>query len=515
MASLSLANLLYVRHWTLLRADAERRSGFWLSSPPGWHEIGTLLLNIIVLTALFFALLRAIRSSDLLSKGWRRLLRIVVTVTIVGVFYIGLINAISLLSNLSWGSQWRLVRIGLFTVGVSTCFISLFAYFTNSKRWLRFLFALLLIVSPLAVISAATAISQAFRANAQDFHNLPTLPAIGHPPTDGHLLWLLFDEWDEELSFGPQRAVDLPALDRIRNEAFYSDNVTKPGFDTDIAIPALTIGKRVDAVMPYSANRLLLRVDGHKDWVRWGDQPNIFASAHTLGFNTEIVGWGLPYCRILANSTTICYQLHDSDVRDGEPLMVQQIRALFETELRSPFGQTYDSEQHGRLYHQFLALAKREIIGRAYNLIFVHMPVPHAPFFFNQRTGRDDYNSTPLVSFFRPPLQGYIDTLALVDRTVADIRGSMEAAGLWDSTTILITADHSFRKRPGLDGKPVGQRVPFILKLAGQSRGFKSSLQFSALLTHDLLLALLENEISSADELERWVLQHQHQFRAN
>ena len=41
----------------------------------------------------------------------------------------------------------------------------------------------------------------------------------------------------------------------------------------------------------------------------------------------------------------------------------------------------------------------------------------------------------------------------------------MKSAGLWESTTVLISADHPYRESEALDGKS-DPRVPFLLKLA-------------------------------------------------
>jgi len=84
----------------------------------------------------------------------------------------------------------------------------------------------------------------------------------------------------------------------------------------------------------------------------------------------------------------------------------------------------------------------------------------------------------------------------------------MEAAGTWDTTTILFSADHPYRERSLLDGKPVVRGVPFLVKLAGHNQALNCPEGFSALLTHDLLLAFLRKEIPTAGELNAWIVQH-------
>jgi hypothetical protein len=47
--------------------------------------------------------------------------------------------------------------------------------------------------------------------------------------------------------------------------------------------------------------------------------------------------------------------------------------------------------------------------------------------------------------------------------------------------------------------------VPFVLKLAGQRRGLEYGKEFSAILTGDLVLAVLAGEITSAEQIPAWI----------
>jgi hypothetical protein len=89
----------------------------------------------------------------------------------------------------------------------------------------------------------------------------------------------------------------------------------------------------------------------------------------------------------------------------------------------------------------------------------------------------------------------------------------MESAGNWDSTTVLLSSDHPYREAKSLDGKS-DLRVPFLLKLAGQSEGLSYSAEFNTILTHDLLLAILKGELSTA-EVVPWLDQHRSMFDPN
>jgi arylsulfatase A-like enzyme len=108
----------------------------------------------------------------------------------------------------------------------------------------------------------------------------------------------------------------------------------------------------------------------------------------------------------------------------------------------------------------------------------------------------------------------------LVDRTVGEIREILEQAGLWDSTTLLITSDHGFRPAmwrgrmgwndklekvtaPGRSGT-----VPFILRLPGQTQGMVFSQSFSNVVSADLVLAILNGQISTYQDASDWLMKN-------
>jgi arylsulfatase A-like enzyme len=102
------------------------------------------------------------------------------------------------------------------------------------------------------------------------------------------------------------------------------------------------------------------------------------------------------------------------------------------------------------------------------------------------------------------PIAGYIDSLALLDRTVGQMRRVMEDAGTWDSTTVLFTSDHSYRDAAQLDGGG-DRRIPYILKLASQKEPVAYTEPFNAVLTADLLLDVLRGEIRDPASATAWL----------
>ena len=143
------------------------------------------------------------------------------------------------------------------------------------------------------------------------------------------------------------------------------------------------------------------------------------------------------------------------------------------------------------------------------------MPVPHPPYFYNADTGKNDRGATPIAGIFQQTQEGYIDALALTDKIIGQLRRSMEQAGVWDSTTVIFSADHPYRHRPALDGHPVSRRIPYLVKLAGPRKPLGYDAPFSALLTKELILAILNGELARPEEIPSWIDGHRAEYKVD
>jgi len=137
----------------------------------------------------------------------------------------------------------------------------------------------------------------------------------------------------------------------------------------------------------------------------------------------------------------------------------------------------------------------------------LHFPTPHMYAIYNR--WRKDFTLDSTID--------YLDNLALVDRTIGELRAELETAGLWDRTNVLITADHGFRPdmwrgRYGwtqnmerISAKGTSQLVPFVLKLAGKQDHVVVDRPFSNIVSTDLAMAVLSGQISTASQAAAWI----------
>jgi hypothetical protein len=317
----------------------------------------------------------------------------------------------------------------------------------------------------------------------------PLAPPVPRPPHAApRVVILLFDEMDFRLVYSERPAgIALPELDRLRAEAFFASQAFPPGRRTEVSVPGLLTGRPVTWDRRRGTDTLLVTFAGTSDTVSWADQPNLFDRARALGYNPGVVGWYHPYCRLFPHRLTRCFWLpHKGAIlRARGRGLPRQMLDLFRS--LDPLA---DHSRHIADHESLLAEARTAIADTSLGLVFVHLAVPHYPAIYD----RDDDELTA----FNYHYYGYYDNLVLADRSLGVLRRTLEDAGLWDRSTVVLTSDHS-RREGDLDW-----RVPFLVKLAGQRTGGPAyRAPFNTVALHDLTLALLRGEVSGG--VARWL----------
>jgi hypothetical protein len=334
--------------------------------------------------------------------------------------------------------------------------------------------------------------------------SLPSAPS----PSHRRLLWMIFDEMDERLTFIDRPAgLKLPEIDRLREESLWAANAFPPGPGTSISMPSLITGRVITRKQPENKRELMLMLEGGEDAKHGKDVPNLFARARALGYRTALVGWYLPYCKEMGSNLDFCrsfpLRYRDSDLPFFS-LMVKRMDMVLSSVPfldQIPYLRSLSlSQVRGvarvdiKTYEAFLQAAIPVAINQDFDLILLHWPIPHRPGIYSR--SRDDFDASGRGT--------YVDNLALVDRTLRELRQALEKAGVWDSTTILLSADHWDRFSRQVDGK-IGHRIPFLLKLAGQTTRLDYLRRFDTVATHDLILSILSGELQDPESVARWL----------
>jgi hypothetical protein len=361
---------------------------------------------------------------------------------------------------------------------------------------------LLLILFPFVTVTYLQGIVAVTHQAPAVFAPQPLAPPLQDAKTTPRMLWIIFDELDQRLVFDERPAsITLPEFDRFRRQALSASQAYSPSNKTLTSLPALITGSWVTQAEEINADNLLVQFVDAPEPVPWSQVPSVFSKARTAGFNTALIGFYHPYCRILSTHLTSCWWYDRpmlwNSLRGGLLYtMLDQARSLFETPTLSLFHQPLATIRHAHEYQNFVERAERVATNPAYGLSLLHFGIPHAPHFYDRVTHQ------PVLG--NAPFRGYVDSLVLTDHTLGQLRRAMERDGIWDTTTMLISSDHSFRSERALNGK-LDRRIPFLLKLSGQDTAVSYELPFNSIITHDLILAILQSELVTPQEVIAWL----------
>ncbi|MBI3670307.1 MAG: sulfatase-like hydrolase/transferase [Acidobacteria bacterium] len=484
--SVSIANLCFPEVWRRLLFTSR-------AVVPAYSSADYLaaILNVLLVGTMFFLILDlGRRSASALVQIASRYAPLVVLLIPLNYFREHYLDDYGSSPSVAWGQAQILLG------AVSAVIL---AYWI--RRWHRKILAITEVIClgsfPLVVLTFSQAgwraVSSSFPSSLAD--RRAPLPSSARKPTT-RVLWLLFDEMDQRLTFSERpTSLRLPEIDRLHNEALSASEAYPPAATTVVSMPALMTGKPVTASRLAGRNQMVVTFAGGTQEVDWSSQDNVFSEARQAGFRTALVGWYLPYCRVIPAAFTSCFWQPSDAPASGQSLTAAMWRQIC-------YSLPWEAKRD-HIFAYFSILEHAQIVANdpELDLVLVHWPIPHAPAIYDRRAGRFRF-----VSHNR---DWYLDNLALVDRTVGQLRRAMEASGLWDQTTILLTSDHSWRWSANLDGK-TDPRVPLILKLARHKEPLYYARPFETLLLHDLLLALLRGELTDPNSVARWLDQRAH-----
>jgi hypothetical protein len=278
-------------------------------------------------------------------------------------------------------------------------------------------------------------------------------------------------------------------------------------------MPALISGLAVAGTWPQHPSELLIALRGpgqesliaedpRLERVLWSEQSTVFSRARALGARTALVGWYHPYARIIGPHLDWCTWHEDPEPpfavrRTFWGAYADHLRGLFETGRYSVFGQSLTVKKAARQHEAIRRDAMRlTAAAETFDLVLVHWPLPHAPFFHDVRRGRHSAAN-------RGP-SGYVDHLSLADTMLGELLGALESADDRRPSTLIVSSDHWWRASASYDGR-VDHRVPFIVRLPGAAGPERWDASFETRLTADLILELLVGRIRENEELRDWL----------
>jgi hypothetical protein len=337
------------------------------------------------------------------------------------------------------------------------------------------------------------------------------------------IIWVVFDELSYEQLYERRfPGLELPAFDKLTAQSTTFTHVIPAGMFTRSILPSLFTGIPSNAI-DVSARGLLvsLKDPSTGKWVPFQQQQTVFQDAIDAGYTTGIAGWYNPYCRIMPKVLDHCFWTFraptPANLSPNRSLAVDLIRPfryvwldtkhLFGFGPGSPTDEYREIRQHSGDYRRLLTAGDGFLADSTIDFLLIHLPIPHPYGFYDRKSG-----------LFTTKHTSYIDNLALSDLYLAHIRQILEQKDQWDSSTLIVMGDHSWRttqiwkdsmtwtdedqaaSQGKFDSRPV-----YLVKLPNQQTSLRVDQSFSAIYTRALFDALMQNHIQTPADLQVWV----------
>jgi hypothetical protein len=271
-------------------------------------------------------------------------------------------------------------------------------------------------------------------------------PISAQPASKPRVVWILFDELAYKYTFEDRDpSLHLPNFDRLRRESTLYTDITPIGDRTAYVVPSLMLGREVTAGEYTQDNQYRIRTTDSPPWQSFDADASLFGMARQHGLTTSLVGWYLAYCPVFAKVATECYWSND-DAQDRGPTWLDAsyaenvwfpLRILAE-QFVSPRAARRDdarrnSEGHLASVKDVSQHALETLAHSQADVIYLHLPTPHPPAFWNRRTGNYAIGGS------------YLDSLDYSDRLLGQMLDELEKQPRWAATTLIVHGDHSWR----------------------------------------------------------------------
>jgi hypothetical protein len=335
------------------------------------------------------------------------------------------------------------------------------------------------------------------------------------------VIWVLFDELSYDLVFDhPQKERPLQKFQGLRSESVSFGNITPMGTSTDRIIPSLLAGRPVYRIRSSLNGGLWYKEGTGLDWIRFDANETVFRVARDNGLSSGVVGWFNPYCRLFASVLTSCYW--EQGIQQEMPVeglgasasksvvqnaLVIPVAMISQKSMRPQGAGDVTLRQNIEDYRSLMTQSEKMIRNPEIDFVFLHLPVPHPPGFFDSRTHQ------------LCECGNYLDNLVLADDTLGVLMKDINETPWADETTLIASSDHSWRVpiwkgTPGwtpeeesvtADRVEPDMRPVFLVHFPHQNTGVDIKGPVPERVEHDIIASVLKGEIASPEALGSFV----------
>ena len=484
LASAALGFVFFIRVWNALLR--ENYYQFFAQVQRNRYDYGAILLNTLLLGALFFCVASVIRARrPVWLHDWAAVALILCLAPLVDFGRrVGSVRAPYLFEFDSW-PIWVLL-VGALTLAA-----------IYRVRFTRVVYRVLLGLAPLALWCMAWA-GYWYVSGSTPPSDEPAPAFADTRPTERRVVWLIFDELDGRATYAKRPAtVRLPAFDELLSKSVQATNAYPPAGLTFLSLPSLLSGRYVLAANVRNGRQLDVRYRGESSARTFPEADTLPNQLQAEGKRTALFGWFFPYERMFPATSA----------RRVKSFAFPQTHGFSETTLpASMLAQVKFALMPPLLWHknrQLFEALHRDVLDAirdpATDFVFAHYSVPHAPGIFARPT-------MSRAQAYLNPTEEYFGNLRVADRALADIMDAVRHSEAGARTVILVSSDHWWRASAAHYGS-LDNRVPFLVSMPDRKQADYPA-KFNVVETSRLVREIFAGTVKDSATLLDWLGTH-------
>lgn len=329
------------------------------------------------------------------------------------------------------------------------------------------------------------------------------------------IVWVLFDELSYKLAIeDTPKNLPLPNLHKLALQSSTFAGIKPVGFYTDRITLSLLSGKEIENLKSGSNETPVYRTPDHHQWQTYDPHQTLFGIAQDNGWNPGLAGWFNPYCRLFEDILTSCsWRTNIFDFNPYERMGASREISAVENGLIIPrfflylytgLGKFHLVDLLGRDqrdYQLLMADSLKLIRNRQIRFVFMHLPAPHPPGFYDREKHAFCHCGN------------YLDNLVLTDDALGALIREIDRSPSAKETTLIVSSDHSWRvsiwsrgeewtpEEAAVSKGVYDPRPVFLVHFPGQTSGSTVMTHIPELREHDVIASMLRGEVDSPEAL--------------
>ena len=342
--------------------------------------------------------------------------------------------------------------------------------------------------------------------------------SIKNSNKDKKVIWIIFDGFDPQIAFNPEKEIILPNFKNILETSVFGKNFYSPAKSTINSVPALLLGSQTRGHIIKDGKYYLK--DQNLELIQLSFKNSIFGKLNQLGLKSSIFSSVLEYCTayLKSNEYLHCKEREKdhnyvTTKRYFEGVFftfsfINKIKYLIQwpKEINNKPTKTnhnYNDYNDLKIYNKnfdeddvdgyktiFYSEINQSI--KDSNLIFIHLFIPHPG---NYEHAKNVFNRLPIDD-----LDSHMLNLKLSDIAIGKIISLIPDI---DNTMIVIASDHWLRSK---DKNPKNiYPAMFLAKIMNDNKKITINKNSSSIYIKELILKYLKSEINNHDDINSFI----------